>query len=192
MDQPTVIAIAGIAGTALASLGGIWLGHWLGHRASRDERLRQLELSAVADTREWLLDIVDTFGLAVNRKWVRVWIRGTRSELKRYPHNMPQLIVDPELLKELTTTLPEGYEAFPRVSRALADRLNAIRWVIQKAMMEQEREIAKTGRPRLATPDQEQMLIESAERIQRRTEELRRMSNLRILLRTYLPRPRAA
>ena len=42
--------------------------------------------------------------------------------------------------------------------------------------MEQEREIARTGRPRLATPDQEQMLIESAERIQRRTEELRRIA----------------
>ena len=105
---------------------------------------------------------------------------------------MPQLIVDPELLKELTTTLPEGYGAFPRVSEALADRVNGIRWVIQKAKLEQEREIARTGRPRLATPDQEQMLIESADRIQRRTEELRRMSNLRVLLQSYLPRPRGA
>ena len=46
--------------------------------------------------------------------------------------------------------------------------------------MEQEREIARSGRPRLATPGQEQMLIDSAERLQRRIPELRRISNLRV------------
>lgn len=177
-----VIAVAG-------TLGGIWLGHVLGQRADRRDRLAALDRSAIADTREWLLDLLDVFASAAERNWWTTWKHGRAIRGKRYPRHYLQLIADEQLIYELTETLPAAYEALPRVPPELAGRTRSIQFVVNRAMFEQERELARSGRPRLASEAQQKRLIAAAARIEARTRRLQGGSRLAFVLRTFVPWP---
>jgi hypothetical protein len=176
----TGLAVAG-------TLGGIWLGHWLGRRSARDERLRDLERLAISDTREWLLDVLDILSAAAARDWWNVWQRGREIGGRRYPTQFPELIADDSLIDELSTTLPEAVEALPRVPRELNARLNGIKYLVNRAMLDQERSLEKTGQARTSSEPQRRRLLEAVERIQRRTHQLNGWQRWRFILQTLLP-----
>jgi hypothetical protein len=177
-----MVAVAG-------TLGGIWMGHILGRRAARADRLIELERAAIADTREWLLDVLDVLAAAADRNWWSVRRRGRALRDKRYPRNYPELIVDDQLLEELTVTLPAAYEALPRVPRELAAQVGSIKFIVNRAMLAQERELERTGSPKVASADQQRRLAESAERIQRRTDSIRGWRRIALGIRTVVPWP---
>lgn len=171
------------------TLGGIWLGHVLGQRSARRDRLAALDRSAIADTRDWLLDLLDVFASASDGDWWTTWKQGRAIRRKRYPRQYIELVADDQLIDELATTLPEAYEALPRVPRELAARAGAIRFVVNRAMLEQERELARSGRPRIASDSQQIRLVEAAERIEERTRQIRGRSRFVFVLRTLVPWP---
>jgi hypothetical protein len=142
---------------------------------------------AIADTRDWLLDLLDVFGSAAERDWLTTWRNGRAVRSKRYPRHYVELIADDQLIYELTETLPAAYEALPRVPPELAARTKNIQFVVNRAMFEQERELERSGRPRLASDGQQKRLIAAAARIEARTRRLQGGSRLAFVLRTLVP-----
>jgi hypothetical protein len=173
----------------VGTLGGILLGHVLGQRAARRDRQVALDRSAIADTRDWLLDLLDVFASAADRDWWATWRHGRATRRRRYPHQYVELIADDQLVEELAETLPAAYEALPRVPRELAARAGQIRFVVNRAMLEQERELEKSGRLRIASNAQQLRLVAAAERIEARTRQLRGQSRILFVLRTLVPWP---
>lgn len=171
----------------VGTLGGIWLGHWLGRRSTRADRFQDLERLAISDTREWLVDVLDVLSAAAERDLWKVWRLGRAIRDKSYSRQLVELISDEELVEELATTLPEAYEALPRVPSRLSGRLTAIRYRVNRAMLEQEKSVVTTGKARYATQAQEARLLEAAERIQRRTNSMRGWDRLRFLAWAFAP-----
>lgn len=181
------VAVLTAAVAAAGTLGGTWLGHSLGRRAARDERLKDLERSAIADTREWLVDILDIVSAAAARDWWRVWQKGRAFGDRRYPRQLPELIADDALIDELATTLPAAFEALPRVPPDLSSRLRGIQYLVNRNMLDQERTLERTGRSRIASEQQQRRLLEAAEHIQRTTERHNGWRRWRFVVLTLLP-----
>lgn len=52
MDSSTIIAVAGLVMTAIAGLGGVWLGHFLQRRAAREQYKQELLCARLATVEE--------------------------------------------------------------------------------------------------------------------------------------------
>lgn len=146
------IAIAVVAGIVVAVVSfilrrlGAGLDRWHATSSSRQAAELESDLARIADTRDFWLDLVALLQKAARNDWdagARVLRDGL--EAHRYPRAEPGLASDPDLIRAMTTTIPQVFERLGKVPRDLADELDLVSNVVRRAASRQEAHRRRTG-----------------------------------------------
>lgn len=191
-DQIVVAVFASLIAAAIAWLAKGSIGALLrriGRRAS-DPAERELQLAAIADTRDMLLDMLSIVQAMARRDWSAAARAAEVWQGKRYPRADPDLIADGDLVAALTGTVPDAIAHGVTVPRDLADELERVSNVIRRAMTRQERRVMADGAPRRITPEDADRLRAAGDRIRGALARYEGLSGtLRATLERFLYRP---